>query len=72
MKDEMKNINEEKQFKIIKSRGLANCISYIMQRNYYTYKSVESDNREVYSFVTDEKFEKLYTEIMKLCKEFRD
>ena len=64
-------MNEENQYKIIKSRGLANALQFISQRNYYTYKSVESDEREVYSFLDDNEFNELLSDVMELCKKYR-
>lgn len=61
----MENRNSNKDFYVIKSRNLAYALKWI-GFDYYKYPSTSHNGKNVYSFVRDDKFNKVLDVLMEL------
>lgn len=63
---------EEKRYYFIRSKGLAEVLRYILQKNYLSFEDKNDSNRQIYSFEDSQKFQSLLSDITLLCKKYRD
>lgn len=59
----MENNND---FKVIRSKNLAVTVSYISHEDFFTYDDKFDDSKKVYSFRNTEKFQKALDLVLKL------
>ena len=65
-------MNEEKRYYFIRSKGLAEVLRYILQKNYLSFEDKNDSSRQIYSFEDSQKFQSLLSDINLLCKKYRD
>ena len=62
---------DNRKYKVIKSRTLANCIRMILGKPYKTFNDKDFPGRQVFSFENTPEFQRVFDTLNRLIKENR-